>query len=144
MRYVYFRQIGDGQTGVLVSSYVLVRAAEAGTRDLRHGRGRSLRLLEPDMAGGAFSVSRVVIDPGTQPGPFHLHERASNTYLGLAGVTEIRVAEDTVALGPMDLVFIPAGVPHSTHNAGDQPVTLLAMYDRSVADDFVVVSEGAA
>ena len=45
--------------------YVLVRAAEAATRDLRNGRGRSLRLLEPDMADGASSVSRVVIDPGT-------------------------------------------------------------------------------
>jgi quercetin dioxygenase-like cupin family protein len=139
-----FGQMVDGQTGVCMSSYVLVRAAEAATHDLRHGRGRSLRLLEPEMAGGAFSVSRVVIDPGTQPGPFHLHERANNIYIGLDGVTEVRVAEDTVALGPLDLVFIPSGVPHSTHNAGDQSVTLLAMYDRSVADDFVVVSEGAA
>lgn len=125
-------------------TYVLVRAAEAATRGLRHARGRSLRLLEPDMASGAFSISRVVIDPGTQPGPFHLHERASNVYIGLDGVTEIRVGQDTIALGPLDLVFIPSGVPHSTHNVGDQRVSLLAMYDRSVADDFVVVSEGAA
>jgi mannose-6-phosphate isomerase-like protein (cupin superfamily) len=124
--------------------YVLVRAAEAATRDLRNGRGRSLRLLEPDMAGGASSVSRVVIDPGTQPGPFHLHERANNIYIGLDGVTQIRVAQETVDLGPLDLVFIPSGVPHSTHNAGGQPVSLLAMYDRSVADDFVVVNEGIA
>jgi oxalate decarboxylase/phosphoglucose isomerase-like protein (cupin superfamily) len=121
--------------------YVLVRAAKAGTRPLRHGRGDSLKLLEPAMADGAFVMSKVTIIPGSQPGPYHLHERANNIYLGLDGVTEIRVAADTVSLGPFDMVFIPAGVPHATHNGSDQPVSLLAIYDRAIHDDFVVVPE---
>jgi uncharacterized RmlC-like cupin family protein len=123
--------------------YLLVRAAEAPKRSLRHGRGGVTELLDPKLIAGGSVISKVVIDPGTQPGPFHLHEYATNVYIGLEGEAQIRVADQTVALGPFDLIFIPAGVPHATHNASDRPVSLLAMYDRSVTDDFVVVNEGA-
>ncbi len=125
----------DPDTG----DYLLVRAETADGHALRHGRGMSTHLLQPDQIDGAYVISKVVIEPDTEPGPFHLHEHATNIYIGLLGITEVRVGADSVELGPFDLIFIPAGVPHSTHNPGKQPVSVLAMYDRSVKDDFVVV-----
>lgn len=115
----------------------IVPSGAAPSHALRSGFGRSERLVEgtPD----SLTVSRVTLDPGTPQGPLHLHERAQNTYLALEGRVDIVTPDGRHTLEPGDAIFIPAGVPHATHDPWPEPATFLAIYDRSTAGDFVPV-----
>lgn len=117
----------------------VVRAGTAPVRELREGRGRAERLAPPGDDPGWFVVSRVTIDPLTAEGPFHRHHRAENVYLVLEGTLRVRAGRRLHELGAGEAIFIPAGQPHATHNPAGRPVTLLAIYDRSVDDDFETV-----
>jgi mannose-6-phosphate isomerase-like protein (cupin superfamily) len=119
----------------------LLRAGAAPDHDLRHGRGRSERLVGAADGMGAMVVSRVTIHPSTPPGPFHLHRGADNVYLAVEGTLEVRVDDEVHHLGAGEAIFIPAGRPHATHNPTLRPVRLLAIYDQPIENDFVPVTD---
>jgi quercetin dioxygenase-like cupin family protein len=124
----------------------IVPSGSASAHPLRSGYGNSDRLVEggPD----SLTVSRVTLDAGTPQGPFHIHERAENTYLVLAGRLDVVTSDETYTLAPGDAIFIPPGVAHATHDPWPEPATFLAIYDRSTVGDFIrvdqVESEGRA
>jgi mannose-6-phosphate isomerase-like protein (cupin superfamily) len=114
----------------------VVRAGTAPVGLLRLARGRSERLVETS----GLVVHLVTINPGSGPGPLHIHEAAQNTYLVLQGTLVVALDHMSLTLTEGDAVFIPAGEPHATQNATLEPVRLLAIYDASVDNDFEVVS----
>lgn len=110
-------------------------------RDLRHGRGRSEILVGPELGARHILLNRVTIEPGTDPGPYHRHDRAANTYITLTGILEVVADGRTERLLPGDAIFVPPGHPHATHNPTAQPTVLLAVYDQPIEHDFVVVQQ---
>ena len=48
------------------------------------------------------------------------------------GVPEITLGDEIRTIGPGTVVFIPAGTPHRTRNASDQPVRVHAMFPSEV------------
>jgi mannose-6-phosphate isomerase-like protein (cupin superfamily) len=116
-----------------LGSAIVSRGSDAQSRDLRLGRGRVVRLTPEGLTP---VVEQVTIDVRTPAGPYHLHRRATNTYVCLTGRLSVLLPDGTVTLGPGDTVVIPPGEPHATHNPGTSPAVLLAIYDRPVEDDF--------
>lgn len=123
-----------------MTSYQVAPTASAATAELRNGRGISRRLLDPESGISTMVVSRVTVDPLTEPGPFHLHEHADNVYVVLDGVLEVRTSDAVFLLQAGDAIFIGAGEPHGTHNPARAPVSMLAIYNAPVHEDFVVVN----
>lgn len=85
-------------------------------------------------------VDHVTIHPGTDPGPLHLHASAENVYVVLQGELDVSVESNTHRLRPGDAIYIPPNHAHATHNPSSLPVRLLAIYDRSIDDDFELVA----
>ena len=44
------------------------------------------------------------------------------------GSAEVTLGEDTQQVGPGTVVFVPAGTPHGTRNAGTSPIRIHAMF----------------
>ena len=59
--------------------------------------------------------------------PLHIHP-INEVIVILDGAAEVRLGDVTEHVGPGAVVFIPAGTPHSTTNAGTRPVRIHAMF----------------
>jgi mannose-6-phosphate isomerase-like protein (cupin superfamily)/ferredoxin len=117
----------------------VVRAGSGIREELRYGRGFSELLTPPAGDGRGPEVHRLVIHPHVVPGPLHRHDHARNVYTVLEGVLDVTVGNVTHCLARGDSVSIPAGTAHATHNPGEGEAVLLAIYDRSVAADFIEI-----
>jgi len=116
----------------------VIRAGEGRPGELRHGRGLMIRLVDEGIGAAAVDFHLNVIRAGTEPGPYHLHTTAENVYHVLEGRVQIRIDGIDHMAGPGDTVFIPPGVPHSAHNAGDGDARLIEIY-APTKPDFVEV-----
>lgn len=59
--------------------------------------------------------------------PLHTHD-VDEAITILDGVADARLGNEQRRIGPDAVVFIPAGTPHSTVNAGTTPVEILAVF----------------
>jgi quercetin dioxygenase-like cupin family protein len=87
--------------------------------------------------GGALGVVEVT-SPGGPGAPLHVHERDSETFCVLEGELTLFVGDDVVRASAGDVVYAPAGVPH-TYNI-DSPLARIlviaqpAGFERFVAE----------
>jgi len=130
-----------GQHGGQPDGVRITPSGAAPVRSLKHGRGRSERLAEPSPGSDGLVVSRISLEPSEGRKPLHYHRHAQNMYFALEGTLEVRLDGDVQQLGPGDAILVPAGRAHATRNPGATEITFLAIYDRSVADDFVSVAD---
>lgn len=75
-----------------------------------------MRAIARGVRGASCSVGIGVLPVG-QRSPVH-SSSAEHLLLGLDGLIVFRVGEDEFELGPMDLLFIPAGPQYEYRNAG--------------------------
>ena len=118
---------------------LVVQSGTAARHLLRLGRGSWESLVGDPIAPPRLDVRRLTIEPGSAPGPLHEHRAVDNTYVVLNGELEVRAGPERYRLAADDAIFIPAGVPHSTHNPGKRQTLLLAIYDGSPTEDFHLV-----
>jgi len=59
--------------------------------------------------------------------PLHTHP-ISEVIVIHEGSPEVTLGDDTQEVGPGTVVFIPAGTPHATRNAGTSPIRIHAMF----------------
>jgi quercetin dioxygenase-like cupin family protein len=59
--------------------------------------------------------------------PLHTHD-VDEAVTILDGTADARLGDETRRVGPGTVIFIPAGVPHGTANAGDQPLQIHAVF----------------
>jgi quercetin dioxygenase-like cupin family protein len=59
--------------------------------------------------------------------PLHTHP-ISEVIVIQQGSAEVTLGDDTQQVGPGTVVFVPAGTPHGTRNAGTSPIRLHAMF----------------
>jgi len=79
-----------------------------------HGRVDSLAIIHESIAVG----DRI---------PLHTHD-VDEAITILAGEGEARLGDDLRHVGTGAVIFIPAGVPHGTANAGDAPLDIHAVF----------------
>ena len=65
--------------------------------------------------------------------PLHRH-RIDEVLLYHSGAAEVRIGDETFAVGPGSIAFVPAGEAHGTTNTGDEPVRLQAVFPSHAID----------
>lgn len=65
--------------------------------------------------------------------PLHRH-RIDEVVIYLSGDVEVRLGDETYAVGSGDVVVIPAGVAHSQRNVGTTPAEFRAVFPSAVLD----------
>lgn len=92
---------------------------EAPTKDLRGGRGVSLRLINEATGSEYVDFHVNVLRAGSGPGPYHYHSNAENIYYVLEGTARVSIRGEEVTAGPGVAVWIPPNEPHDVENVGD-------------------------
>jgi quercetin dioxygenase-like cupin family protein len=103
----------------------------ADPRDPDDWRPRSRWALASDPRA-SLAVIAEEIAPGDRI-PLHRH-RIDEVLLYQSGAAEVRIGEETFAVGAGSIAFVPAGEPHGTTNTGDQPVRVQAVFPSHAID----------
>ena len=78
-------------------------------------------------SGSRASGSSVIVVPGGCRLPRHT-DSAEETIVVLAGVADVTVGGDRAELPAGGVAVVPEDVPHEVRNAGDEPLTFVAVY----------------
>lgn len=102
----------------------VVRRSEA--RAVTHaeaGAGRA-RSLTQGIPGGRLACSLLTLEPDAGPTAVPSVHGEVGGYV-LRGRLEIRLGEESIALGPGDGFHLSADLPHSLRNAGEEPTEVV-------------------
>ena len=103
-----------------------VRHADDLPRDpVKAGSGTVRQVLIGPGEGPHFALRRFIMEPGGGM-PLHTNTVEHEQYV-LRGRATIRIGEETFQVGADDVVFIPAGVPHSYRAEGHEPFEFLCV-----------------
>jgi mannose-6-phosphate isomerase-like protein (cupin superfamily) len=109
---------------------------------LDSGRGEKIRLVDSRLGTDAIDLHHNTLFPGGPSGRYHRHSKADNVYIVTAGVGQLVADGVTYSVRKGEIIFIPAGVPHSLSNPGDEPFGIYEIYAPAGPDfDFIVVDE---
>lgn len=94
-------------------------------RPIEWARFAAERYQKVDLASSPrLQLGLNCFEPG-QSQPVHGHEGQDKFYLVVSGTGTIRLAEETTTLGPGEMAWAPAGVPHGVDNDSDGRLVLL-------------------
>lgn len=90
-------------------------------------RGTHDWFSRPELTGSeSLIMCRVEVEPGNGH-PFHRHPTMDEIIYVLSGEAEQWLGEERRVLGPGEAVYIPRDAVHGVYNAGDGPLTFLAV-----------------
>lgn len=115
------------------------KADEATVEVVSAGRGTVREVLIGAGEGPNFQLRRFRMAPGGGM-PRHTNRVEHEQYV-LRGRGRIELGDDVHEVGPGDVVFIPAGVPHSYESIGEEPFEFLCAVPN--LPDRIEVVEGA-
>ncbi len=87
----------------------------AGDRLVSRWEGLHQEILKVE---GPLAYTRLVIEPGAQGPPIHLHREFAESFRVAEGVLRVWVDGETVDLGPGESITIPPGARHKPFNPG--------------------------
>jgi len=92
---------------------------------VKAGTGTTRQMLIGPDEGPNFALRRFIMQPGGgMPRHTNTVEHEQNVLRGKARVT---LGDERLRVGAGDVVFIPAGVPHSYHTEGEEPFEFLCI-----------------
>jgi mannose-6-phosphate isomerase-like protein (cupin superfamily) len=116
-------------------------------RVLGRGEGDSVDLgglgvrfmIDGGTAGGGFALVEHPMAPRTLAAPLHRHANEDEYSYVLEGRVGVQLGDETLEVGPGELVFKPRSQWHAFWNPGDEPARLLeiispAGFERYFAD----------
>lgn len=109
---------------------------------LDNGRGEKIRLVDSRIGTDAIDLHHNTLFTGGSPGRYHRHTKADNVYIVVGGVGQLLADGVAYSVRQGQIIFIPAGVPHSLSNPGSEPFRIFEIYAPAGPDfDFIVVDE---
>jgi mannose-6-phosphate isomerase-like protein (cupin superfamily) len=115
---------------------------EAPTKELRNGRGLSLRLINEATGSQYLDLHVNVLRAGSGPGPYHYHSNAENIYYVLEGTAQVNVEGEHLTAGPGVAIWIPANERHDVENVGDGDLRVIEI-KVPANSDFILVDADA-
>ncbi len=106
---------------------------------VKSGRGVYKQILIGPDKGPHFAMRRFIIEPGGYM-PKHTNRVEHEQYV-LAGHARVLIGEEVYDVGPGDVVFIPAGVPHWYATVGEEPFVFLCVVP-NMPDQIEILEEG--
>jgi mannose-6-phosphate isomerase-like protein (cupin superfamily) len=92
------------------------------------GRGDQIKLINTALGTEKLDVHLNRLIPGGPRGKVHRHTNSDNVYLVKRGEGTLTVEGVTYMIHEDDVVYIPAGMKHSLHNASDAVFEIFEIY----------------
>ena len=108
--------------------FKILHLDECPANPMEPGRGDQIKLVNPSLGTEKVDVHLNRLVPGGPRGKLHHHTKADNVYIVRSGQGEL-VADGKVHTVRKDqVIFIPAGMPHSLSNVSDEPFEIFEIY----------------
>ncbi len=117
----------------------LKHANEMPTKVVGAGRDTTMQVLIGPDEGPNFAMRRFIMEPGGGM-PLHTNAVEHEQYV-LRGKGRVVIGEETLEVQRDDVVYIPAGVPHSYDSIGDEPFEFICVVPNR-PDEIQLVDEG--
>lgn len=118
----------------------IMTLADGVKSSLDNGRGEKIRLVDERLGTTAIDLHHNTLAPGGPPGRYHRHAKSDNVYIVMAGTGELVVDGKAHSVTRGQVIFIPAGMPHSLNNPGSEPFEIFEIYAPAGPDfDFTPV-----
>jgi len=114
-------------------------ADELPSTDIAAGKDTRMQVLIGADEGPNFAMRRFIMQPGGGM-PMHTNEVEHEQYV-LRGRGRIVIGDETIEVTRDDVVYIPAGVPHSYDSIGDEPFEFICVVPNR-PDNIELVEEG--
>jgi len=102
--------------------------------DYRPSSRWGLKVDPGDAAGRVESLAIVIEEIAVGDGiPLHTHD-VDEAITILAGTADARLGSDRRRVGAGAILFVPAGTPHGTANAGEDPLQIHAVFPAQVIE----------
>src|SRR5260370_36986116 len=106
----------------------IINPNPAPAEPMEKGRGSKIKLVNTWLGTDALDVHLTRLVPGGPRGSLHKHSEADNVYIVRSGQGDL-VADGKVHTVRKDqVIFIPAGMPHSLSNVADEPFEIFEIY----------------
>ncbi|MDH5588658.1 MAG: cupin domain-containing protein [Gemmatimonadota bacterium] len=117
-----------------------VRTADSlPAQEVKAGTGTTMQVLIGSDQGPNFAMRRFTMQPGGGM-PYHTNAVEHEQFV-LRGSAQVRIGNETHHVKAGDVVYIPAGVPHSYQaDEGAEPFEFLCMVPNQ--DDVITIVEG--
>jgi len=89
------------------------------------GGVQSNHFLRGEQTGGAYSLSELTFQPGSQGTPLHVHHREEELYYVIEGELQVVVGGEETVLGVGASVRLPRGIPHKVWPVGNVATRVL-------------------
>ena len=115
--------------------------ADGPRSSLDNGRGEKIRLVDERLTGTIDLHHNTLFAHGAK-GRYHRHSKADNVYIVTDGTGELIADGATHKVSKGQIIFIPAGMPHSLSNPGEENFSIFEIYAPAGEDfDFIPVEE---
>src|SRR5262249_46180537 len=114
----------EGSTRVLK----IIDLNTATAEPMEKGRGSKIKLVNTSLGTESLDVHLNKLVPGRPPGSRHKHTQADKGYIVRRGQGELTADGKSYPVRKDQLVFIPAGMPHSLSNVSDEPFEIFEIY----------------
>lgn len=91
-----------------------------------HVRGYSRYLVGPEAGSSYFDFRTSRYPTGGRVGT-HVHNVAEQVYYFIAGSGQAECGDENRTVGPGDVMFVPAGVPHSLVATSDEDLRFVVV-----------------
>jgi len=95
---------------------------------MENGRGEIVRLVNSGLGTENLDVHLNRLVAGGPRGRLHRHSQADNVYIVRRGAGTLVADGKTYTIRADQVVFIPAGMPHSLSNLSDEPFEIFEIY----------------
>lgn len=95
---------------------------------MENGRGETVRLVNTDLGTEKIDLHLNRLVPGGPRGKVHRHSRSDNVYLVRRGEGVLTANGETHTIRADQIVFIPAGMPHSLSNLSNDIFEIFEIY----------------
>jgi HTH-type transcriptional repressor of puuD len=93
-----------------------------------NGRGEKVRLINTDIGTETIDLHLNRLHPGGARGRLHRHTQSDNVYIVRRGEGALMADGKSYTIRADQVVFIPAGMPHSLSNLSDDVLEIFEIY----------------
>lgn len=98
------------------------------TTPMENGRGETIRLVNTTIGTEKIDLHLNRLVPGGPRGRVHRHSQSDNVYIVRRGEGTLTADGASYTIRPDQIVFIPAGMPHSLSNLSDDVLEIFEIY----------------
>jgi mannose-6-phosphate isomerase-like protein (cupin superfamily) len=102
--------------------------AQCPAKPMENGRGETVRLVNTEIGTEKIDLHLNRLVPGGPRGKVHRHSQSDNVYIVRRGEGVLTTNGESHTIRKDQIVFIPAGMPHSLSNLSSEIFEIFEIY----------------